>query len=129
MMTNSTVIWEGDQPIYVDQGPRWLVDMLVGPPPWLHALLAVALVGVMAMLVYGVAAVDLSPQVVLEAVDNVLIAGCVLLATSALVRYYEFSYVVDIGLGLAFGFCLASSLSVLARFGVARVTSWNWENV
>lgn len=116
----------------IDQGPDWLIDIFLSPPPWVNPLLqavAVLTVAVVAYRLYqwdGQLPVDVQREMQIVAGHVVAITT----ATLAVVNLASLPYYIDVTVGFAAGYGLVLALqreSVTARLplpedNVERVT-------
>lgn len=101
---NSSVVWVGDQPVRVEQGPAVLVEVLYDPPSWAWTALLVVAVVVIVWAGYAAATVELTPAVKWEIVENVGIAVMTAGVTLVLVQFAPLPYVLDVLGGVAVGY-------------------------
>jgi hypothetical protein len=96
----------GDTIVRVEQGPRWLADLLYNPPLWAQRALPllVGVVGVVALLALW--RVGLPEDVWPEIAENLAIAGCVALTTT-LLTHLPGGFLLDVGVGLVVGYSVA----------------------
>jgi len=110
MTNNSTLLFDGGVPVVVEQGPRWLADLLFAPPGWVQASLVAVAAFVTVGAIYALTRVDISPAVLREVASNLLLAGCIGLATQVSVSLLAVGYFFDVAIGVSGGLAVAELL-------------------
>lgn len=101
-------------PVYVEQGPEWLADLLYFPPWWLKPLLAGFVVVVIALAAWGYYRKGAPVEVRVRMLENGLLVGAIALATYGLTKHAPLPYVLDVAGGVAIGWVV---LAALKRWG------------
>lgn len=124
---NATIIDSSGSYLVVEQGPAWLAAFLYAPPWWVVWSLGAVLGLVGFVTVLGATRIDDRrewAQVAAEATGNLLYVSAMGAVTYLAVNFAEFGYVVDVGIGVAGGYALASVLApaLLPRVHTAVAT-------
>jgi hypothetical protein len=93
-------------PVVVKQGPPWLVDLYLTPPPWLNPLLKTVAIVVAAVVAYRLYQrgweIDLATQREMQLTVATIVG--VISGVLAMVNYTAQPYMVDVGVGFAAGY-------------------------
>lgn len=112
---NATVTTTEGTSVIIEQGPRWLVELLYAPPAWVRpvaGLIFVSVVG-LAALSYHRNGID---EVIIEEISaNGIIAISCLGLTTLLVRHGDFSYALDVVVGGFGGYAIAQAAIVAIK--------------
>lgn len=120
---NSTVSTNVSQPpVIIEQGPEWFVRLYLEPPAWLNpslqALAGVVFVIVMYRLWQSNWKIGLDTQQEMQSIVAVIVG--VTMATTAMMSWFEFSYVIDVSIGFLVGY---GPVEVLHRW--PRIIPWS----
>lgn len=119
MSTNGTangtepIIVEDGTPLVVEQGPVWLADILFGPPRAVVLLLSLLVCVGIAVVVLLIVRRDIDRRDVEAMAQNVLTVVGTAAATTVCVRWFSFSYAVDVALGFVVGYSSAIVLRII----------------
>jgi len=98
-------------PVFVESGPRWLVQFLLEPPAWFELLLALLVLVSLAGAVIGYRRLGgLDEEVVAEQSFNVLVVFGVIIAMK-LLKPLGYSYFIDVVLAFVLGSAAAWAIS------------------
>jgi Na+/glutamate symporter len=104
----------------VEQGPRWLAELIYGPPTWLLFVVVLLFLGGCVGLVYAGKQASLDEGAVAEMATNVSVLVVAAGATTV-VKPLGFSYAVDVGLGAGVGVLAGYAVvGPVVRWGVSR---------
>lgn len=99
----------------VEQGPRWLAELLVAPPWWLLAIVAGLSIGSLGLAAYVLHRDGVDAEVQAEMLSNGVTAGSCLLGTVAAVRVLNVTYVGDVAIGALVGLAVATYAPAASR--------------
>jgi len=106
--TNETVLvlGEGTPPIHVEQGPTWLVELYLAPPPWLNPLLQALAALVVAVVAYRLYQRDFRIDLETQHEMQLIVAYIAMIASStlAMVNLTSQPYPVDVSVGFLVGY-------------------------
>lgn len=119
-MNNSSAVNVDGSWLGIEQGPTWLVQLLYDPHRIVF-LLAVALLLVVAVAAgYAVHRLESVDQdLLLEIGENLAIAIGTLVATWVAVQWFQFSYVVDVLVGVSCGYTLGILFSKVTVYSIS----------
>lgn len=95
----------------LEQGPRWLADLLYAPPEWLPAALVAALLLGGVGVAWLATRADIDAQALSEIATNVTVLVVTWQATAWFVGHAGWPYLLDVAAG--------ATLGVAAGYGVA----------
>lgn len=110
---NATVTTTEGTSVIIEQGPRWLVELLYAPPAWVRPVAGLIFVSVVVLAALSYHRNGIDEEIIEEASENAIIAMTCLGFTTLMVNHADFSYVVDVGVGGIGGFLLAKAVSTL----------------
>lgn len=87
----------------VEQGPRWLAELLYHPPDWLVTVVGLGIVAINLLLLGLALHVNLTNDVLVEMTTNFGIAAGAGGGAYLSMRVFNLSYTLDVGVGLVVG--------------------------
>lgn len=115
--TNSSVVVQDGVPIYVEQGPGWLAELLYSPPAHLDLVIGLVILAGLVFFVHQLIERGVDVEEFEAMVQNVLSLVFCGGLTWWLVQHADFPYVLDVSVGVSVGFVLA----LLGRLIAERV--------
>lgn len=113
-MPPSTPPITAEPPVYVEQGPEWLADLLYFPPWWLEPLLTGIVIVTIALAAWGYYRRGAPVEVRIRMLENGLHVGAIAIATYLLTQHAQFPYVLDVAGGVTIGWLV---LVAVKRWG------------
>lgn len=109
-----------DELMNVEQGPEWLVDLLLGPPLWLNTLVGVVVLAGLVLAGLGLYRSDwrLEDDVQAQMLENAAVVVGIMLATVVSVWYFNLPYHWDVLVGFLAGLLGAHAATLLSRGSV-----------
>lgn len=93
-------------PVFIEQGPEWLVQIYLEPPAWLNpslqALAAIVFAIVMYRLYQSNWKIGLDTQREMQSIVAVIVG--VTITTTTMMSWFEFSYLIDVSIGFLVGY-------------------------
>lgn len=92
--------------VEVEQGPRWLAELLYGPPQWLLFVVVAAILALGIGLVFAWKKAAVDKDALVEMATNVGVFAGSGTATLLAVEYLTLPYLADVAVGLTAGIAL-----------------------